>query len=245
MKKKRIGRPPKSLSEKQKRKAIKMAMDGEPIQAIVAALNISIHKFWTIRQRDALFREKFAVARDEGLESLADGLITVADDYLDPQRARVKSESVRWLLSKRKASVYGDRVDLNVSSNVNLLAALADARSRLPACDQDPPIELQPLDSAGETFGLPTGSRPVPPLALAAGPETRSGPPQKPRRIRAERPVERRSAVDAARSIRGPVPTPLRANKRKKRLHLYSKTDTNLDVESVQEEYTDEIDIFA
>jgi terminase small subunit-like protein len=71
----------------------------------------------------------------EGLEQLADSLLTVADEYDDVQRGRLKSENIRWILSKRKPLTYGDRLEVNLTQTVDIGAALLEAKSRaaLPA----------------------------------------------------------------------------------------------------------------
>ncbi len=62
----------------------------------------------------------------------------VADQERDPQKARLKADNIKWLLSKWNPKKYGDRIDINVvNNNVSISVALEEARKRL----QPPVIE--------------------------------------------------------------------------------------------------------
>lgn len=110
--------------------AIDMAAKGEPLKKIVEAMMTYETGFWLYRQQYPDFKLAFEQARQEGLEQMADGLITAADDYQDVQRGRLKSDNVKWLLSKRKPEIYGDKVDIHVSQTIDITAALTEARQR-------------------------------------------------------------------------------------------------------------------
>jgi hypothetical protein len=113
--------------------AIELAAKGEPIKRITEAIITTEIDFWTYRQQYPDFKNAFEYARQEGLEQMADGLITAADEYVDVQRGRLKSDNVKWLLSKRKPEVYGDKVDIHVSQTIDITAALTEARARAVA----------------------------------------------------------------------------------------------------------------
>lgn len=119
--------------------AIELASKGEPLKRIIdEALLGSEYSFWLYRQHYPDFQVAFEHARQEGLEHLADGLMTAHQDEVDVQRARLKSDNAKWLLSKRKPSVYGDKVDIHVSQTIDITAALTEARSRaLPQPEPD------------------------------------------------------------------------------------------------------------
>lgn len=114
--------------------AVEMAAKGESLKNIIQAIITDEVKFWAYRLHHPEFFNKFEQARQEGLEHLADGLITAHADDIDVQRARLKSDNHKWLLSKRKPSVYGDKVDIHVSQTIDISGALDEARTRaLPA----------------------------------------------------------------------------------------------------------------
>mgnify|MGYP000867958778 CR=1 FL=1 len=56
------------------------------------------------------FREQYARAREEQAESYADEITQIADEEIDPQRARVRIDARKWVASKLKPKKYGDKV---------------------------------------------------------------------------------------------------------------------------------------
>lgn len=134
----RLRKPP-VYTEEQLEKAVEMASKGEPYKKIIdECLLNSEYDFWLYRQHYHDFANTFEQARQEGLEHLADGLMTAHDEYTDVQRARLKSDNAKWLLSKRKPEIYGDKVDIHVSQTIDITAALTEARARaqIPAPEQ-------------------------------------------------------------------------------------------------------------
>jgi hypothetical protein len=132
-------RKPPEYTEEQLAKAIELASKGEPLKKIIdECLLNSEYDFWLFKQHSPEFANTFEHARQEGLEHLADGLITAHDEYTDVQRARLKSDNAKWLLSKRKPSVYGDKVDIHVSQTIDITAALSEAKKRamIPSPEQ-------------------------------------------------------------------------------------------------------------
>lgn len=125
-------------TEEQLELAIDLATKGEPLKNIITGMLTDESAFFIYRQRDPLFSAAFERARLEGLEHIADGLLTVHDDYIDVQRARLKSDNAKWLLAKRKPAIYGDKVDIHVSQTIDIGAALTEAKRRaLPAVVRD------------------------------------------------------------------------------------------------------------
>ena len=118
------------LTDEQKAKAIEMAVEGESLTRITKELCLSANAFWRARKSDPVFQKTFERARREGLEHIADGLLTITDEEPDVYRARLKSDNAKWLLSKRKPEVYGDRVEVNVNQTVDIRSALDTARQR-------------------------------------------------------------------------------------------------------------------
>lgn len=150
------------LSDDEKKLALSMANEGKPSRDIQEALGLTAGVFFDIRQRDLVFARNYALARQEGLEQLADDLITIPDTYADVLRGRLKSENVRWLLSKRKAETYGDRVELNVNHQVDIGTALNEARRRaLPGRDLTIESNTQVTGMLKQIPSSTTGSKPV------------------------------------------------------------------------------------
>jgi len=136
------------LTEEQQTVALELAINGETITAICDQMLIGHSMFYRYRKDTPAFSLNFEQARQEGLEKLADELITMADDVPDVQRARLKSDNYKWLLSKRKPMIYGDRVDIHVTQTIDINAALDEARSRVNTklIDVTDSVEDDPTD---------------------------------------------------------------------------------------------------
>lgn len=137
---------PPNYTDEQQALAIDLATRGEPLKKIITEICSSELEFWLYRQHYPDFQNRFEQARQEGLEHIADGLITIADDYQDVQRGRLKSDNAKWLLSKRKPSIYGDKVDIHVSQTIDITSALTEARARtLTQATREPEvIDIEP-----------------------------------------------------------------------------------------------------
>lgn len=125
------------LSVKDKAKALDLALEGKGLKDIALAIGITYKQFWEYRLKDTLFETELRRARAEALEYMVDSLDKIPEDIADVQRARLKSDNIKWIASKRKPEVYGDRLDINVKQEVDIGAALLEARSRaqLPVFD--------------------------------------------------------------------------------------------------------------
>lgn len=151
-----------SLTEDQKKKAIQMAAEGRTLKSIREELNINNFAFYEFRLANPSFSNELARARQEGLEELGDSLLSIPVEEQDVQRARIRSENIRWLLSKRKPETYGDRLDLNVNQTVDIGTALAEAKKRaLPQSYQPESQVEQVRDVTPQTTDTNTGAESV------------------------------------------------------------------------------------
>lgn len=119
-----------AYTEEQLKIAIDMAVEGKSARKIIEVIHTTSHAFWTYRNENPIFAQKYQDARQEGLELLADDLIDITDRESDVNKARLISENTKWLLSKRKSKTYGDRLDVNINQTVDIGSALLDARAR-------------------------------------------------------------------------------------------------------------------
>jgi hypothetical protein len=76
----------------------------------------------------------------------------IADEEVDPNRARLKVDLRRWVASKFNASLYGDKLDVNVNQTVDIGAALLEARRRARDVIETESVNL--LESKSNTTGL-------------------------------------------------------------------------------------------
>ncbi len=126
----KIGAPCIELNEAQKQMGLELAAEGKSIKHIREKIGISADGMRHYFQRYPDYQKNFAAARQEGLEELADDLLDITEKEPDVLKARLKSENLRWVLSKRKPHVYGDRIDINMNATVDIRAALDEAKSR-------------------------------------------------------------------------------------------------------------------
>ena len=127
--------------------AIELATKGESLQNIIDAILTTEYRFHKYRQMTHEFEVAFSQARQEGLEYIADGLLNAHKEEIDVQRGRLKSDNAKWLLAKRKPSVYGDKVDIHVTQTIDISHALIEARSRVV----ENVIEVKVLDAVKKT----------------------------------------------------------------------------------------------
>ena len=148
-----------------------MAAEGASITMIIDEICLTAYYFHKARDTDPIFAKSFSEARAEGLEMRADELLDIANDLtIDVNRARLKSDNIKWILSKRKPGTYGDKLDLNVNQVVDIGTALQAAKSRLvsgvttdyidpkgliDSVDNKDTIEIEAVESVeGELKGL-------------------------------------------------------------------------------------------
>ncbi len=118
-----------------------MAEEGHTLKRIRDALLVEATGFRNYLERNPAFKNRLALARQEGLEELADSLQDIADEIPDVLKARLKSENLRWILSKRKPLVYGDRLDVNVNQTIDIRSALSEAKQRANLAQQTKQVE--------------------------------------------------------------------------------------------------------
>lgn len=83
--------------------------------------------FYGLLARDPEAREKYARAKLDGMERMADDALEIADDpELEPNDKRVRIDTRKWLLSKLAPKKYGDALALEHSGNVGLTVTRKD-----------------------------------------------------------------------------------------------------------------------
>ncbi len=133
----KMGRPPSQLknllklNKNQITKLFELAISGQTLSAILKSLSIDRWAFETYRANHKDFDYEFRHCLSLGIDAMVDELIVIPDEYTNPIVAKLKSDNIKWLASKRKPTVYGDRLDLNVTSSVDIKAALSEARDRV------------------------------------------------------------------------------------------------------------------
>jgi hypothetical protein len=101
------------------------------------------------------FRTALTHASSIAHELLADQLIEIADIYEDVNRGRLKSDNIKWLLARRAASKYGDKVTLDVNQTVSIGSAIDEALKRAIPQQTE---KAQPIDIVCEVTHSTTDS---------------------------------------------------------------------------------------
>ncbi len=141
------------LCVKKQHDALCKAIDGASSRSLRTFLGITAKELHDLTSSHTPFAIAFKKARAAGLETLADDLIDIPDDYIDPNRARLKSDNIKWLLSKRMSGKYGDKLTVNLEV-VDLKGALSDARSRVVEAECvviDEPVKIEEAEIVNET----------------------------------------------------------------------------------------------
>lgn len=85
---------------------------------------LSFGAFWDYLDAHTSEADRYARAKDSGLEVLADEIQTIADECLpDPDctgKARLQIDSRKWLLARLKPSRYGDALNLKHSGSLGV-----------------------------------------------------------------------------------------------------------------------------
>jgi len=91
---------------------------------------IQPRQFYAWAERDALFSEKLALAYRVDVERRLETLDSIAEQD-DSKVAKVKSDNIKWLASKRSREKYGDRTDIHLTQTLDISGILKAAESRV------------------------------------------------------------------------------------------------------------------
>ena len=89
---------------------------GTAVPKALVQVGVSRGQFWSRHARDGAFRDAVYQARLMGVEALADEILEIADSRADPRHRAVQIEARKWLLTKLMPRRYGDKVDLQVTT---------------------------------------------------------------------------------------------------------------------------------
>ncbi|MEK7413752.1 MAG: hypothetical protein AAB263_10610 [Planctomycetota bacterium] len=119
-------------------------MEGMPARSTIAE--------WARKRPD--FREVLSAARLEHADALADEVTYIADTERDPQRARNMIDARKWRAGVIKPREYGQRLDLQVTHDIDPAAMHLESLKRLNLMrDGAPALIPQTID--GEKILVP------------------------------------------------------------------------------------------
>lgn len=121
------------MSDEEKSLIIAGIIAGKTLIEVSREIGITSEVVYRGCRYDPVFAKDLSEARAHVSHDLVDSLITIADgcnDLTDVSIAKLKSDNIKWMASKRAPSVYGDRLDVNVHQTVDLSQVLRAAESR-------------------------------------------------------------------------------------------------------------------
>ena len=117
------------IPNKDKEKILSMISEGKTLTEVRKSLNLSAQAFYDRLHADPDFHQKIETLRVNILDEMSEMLLTMPDTYADVHRATLKSNNLKWLLSRRLPKKYGDSMVVDVRF-VSLNDAISEARAR-------------------------------------------------------------------------------------------------------------------
>lgn len=111
---------------------IDLMSEGVILSEIARTIGVTMATIQRWRLNDPAFDVECSRAQELGFEAQADSLHTIPDTYEDVQRGKLKSDNIRWVLSRRAAHKYGDRIAVDAKvETFDLNNVLREAKSRV------------------------------------------------------------------------------------------------------------------
>ena len=108
---------------------------------------LSAYHFYNHINNTPAALSNYALAQKARSEQLVEEIIEIADNELDPHRARIMVDARKWYASKMVPHKYGDKLDINLTGAVDVRAAITEARKRaLPDSCQSNEVEVNGID---------------------------------------------------------------------------------------------------
>lgn len=121
--------------------------NGESLKVAAQMEGVTTQQFNHFLRSDKEAFVAYERAREIRADLLADQIIEIADEEPDAAKARNRIDARKWIASKHYSKRYGDRLDVNVSMQIDIAATLEEARGRLlPISDQSNIIDAQAID---------------------------------------------------------------------------------------------------
>lgn len=129
---------------------IQRVSTGVLMKPAAESLGINYLKLWRIVQSDPELSAAMLRAREAGAEALVAQAMDIADSAENPHAVRNRINIRQWTAAKHSPRTYGDKLDLNVSGHVDLVAAMDAANGRIvrPVRDQPDAIDAEIVDKS-------------------------------------------------------------------------------------------------
>jgi hypothetical protein len=131
--------------------------NGESLKNACKNEGLSTTSFAKYLRNDKESAMAYARAIEIRADLMAEEVVEIADTATDAAKARNQIDARKWLASKHYAKRYGERIDLNVSMQLDITAALEEAQARmLPISDLNNIIDSQVIDKSISFTGQST-----------------------------------------------------------------------------------------
>ena len=146
---------PADISEDE-RLVLDQVMEGQTLTRACQNVGLKRAAFYLRMNSRPSLSDAYTRALEAMVECNLDKIDTVAYEVADVQQARLISDNLKWSVAKRMPKKYGDRLDVNVTSTVDLTSALLEARARVrPVSDPlDRIIDITPNESSTYTQSI-------------------------------------------------------------------------------------------
>jgi hypothetical protein len=116
--------------------ALENFQNGDSLEKSVDKAGLTRVSFWHIMAANPALLMKFDAAQKVRAEIVSEQVVSIADDEsIDVVRARLMFDARKWYASKILPKKYGDKLDLNITAQIDIAGALHEAKARtLDAC---------------------------------------------------------------------------------------------------------------
>lgn len=87
------------------------------------------------KNADSTRKAEYMLAREGCADALAEDVVKISDEGLDPQRTANRMNSRKWLAAKLKPKEYGDKLDIDVKGQIDIQSAVLAGRRRIQTLD--------------------------------------------------------------------------------------------------------------
>jgi molybdenum-dependent DNA-binding transcriptional regulator ModE len=152
-----IGRPQANIDRD---KFLSLIAEGHSITKAAEKLSLSLTAVYNAMERDESFKLAYARTREQQAEAWVNKITDAAlellepDNKVDPHKAKVAIEALKWTASKILPKTYGDtqRIELAVETRTSVLEyVLSSVKERNIETKQRnalPSLDTQPTDDA-------------------------------------------------------------------------------------------------
>jgi hypothetical protein len=104
---------PSIYSEELANTLCRRLVEGESLNAICKTEGMpGISTVFRWLGENPAFRDKYTRAKSEQADTLADEILSIADEEPDANRARVRIDARKWVAAKLKPKSYGEKLEL-------------------------------------------------------------------------------------------------------------------------------------